>query len=160
MPTPLRLAFAVFVVFLTLSARAVSACDGGGCAAEHGVPCAESKGQAADAVPAAGTKDATSTVAPATVQPEAIPSVAAPAAGMRVDIDPKTGAYSERPAAVPPSSASQAGVRPEPVEQPLPGGGTKVDTRHIRHSMKATAGPDGTIRAGCTQSGTSEEVPH
>lgn len=129
--TPVLLGFA-FMALLALGAQAVNACDKHACAGEHDGACASS--DKADTV-----KDSQQT---------------APAAGMRVNIDPKTGAYIDRPVGEPNAKANvTTDAAAAPVETPLPGGGSKLDTRGVRQEMTATANPGGTPVTHCEQTG-------
>ena len=117
---------------------AACACDGGCDNASQGehAPC----GAAAQPV-AAGN-----------VQP------AAPAAGMRVNVDPQTGQYTDRPVPTSARSANAVAAPAPLVETPVPGGGVAVDTRHLQHAMKATANPDGSVTTHCEQSGAAGDT--
>ena len=132
--TAIRLVLPLFAI-VVLTARAADACDKHACAGGQASNCASS--EKADA--SQGTQDA------------------APAAGMRVNIDPKTGAYTDRPVAEPNAKANvSSGSATPPVETPVPSGGSQINTRGVRQEITATVTPGGTPETHCNQAGAAQ----
>ena len=133
-----RTAIRLFVALLAigaLTARAANACDKHACAGDQAGNCGSA--EKADAA-----KNA---------------EQAAPAAGMRVNIDPNTGAYVDHPVVAPDAKANvAAGTVTPPVESPVASGGFKLNTRGVRQEMTATANPGGAPETHCNQTGAPE----
>jgi hypothetical protein len=130
----IRLVLALLAV-IALDARTANACDKHACAGDQAGNCPAAEKAAA----AQGTPDV------------------APAAGMRVNIDPNTGAYIDHPVAEPGAKANVAtGPATPPVEAPLPSGGSKINTRGVRQEITATANPGGAPVTGCNQTGAPD----
>ena len=83
---------------------------------------------------------------PAESQSQAQPQAAA---GMRVAIDPATGQYTDAPVSPAQAAENMVAPAPQPVPEPLPGGGYKLDTSNIRHAFVATANPGGLPQVNC-----------
>jgi hypothetical protein len=82
---------------------------------------------------------------------------AAPAVtgGMRVGVDPHTGALLPNPPPVPVPERALSHSAVGLVEAPAPGGGVMIDLQgRFRSTMVGTASPDGGVRAGCVTDGT------
>lgn len=133
--TSARLALLATFAVLALAACIVSAGEDVACPGEH----------------AAGCESAIQPVTNAGGQPAAPVARAVPAFGMKVNIDPKTGEYTDQAPAVPTQGSSVAGVPHRPTERLLPGGARALDTRHVRQEMTATANPDGSVSTRCKQ---------